>query len=129
MRSHEEKFINSLPPRVRTIEQGLQKYRDEKLIHEIKSVKLKQKEEEKEREWLQSLRQVELEKLRANHQFIKDQDKNIYTFWWNTEKVRHDRINRETQFNLMMTNRLKDAVVSAKKADEEDMEETFKLFI
>ena len=48
-RSYEKNFIEHLPPKLQKVEGQLQKFRDEKLLHEIKAVKLKQLEEEKER--------------------------------------------------------------------------------
>lgn len=39
--SYEEKFINSLPKKLKTIEEKMHKFRDEKIIHEIQAVKLK----------------------------------------------------------------------------------------
>lgn len=42
-----------------------------------------------------SLRDNELEKIHANHEFIKEQDKKIYEFWKYTETIKHNRINKE----------------------------------
>ncbi|CAD8061769.1 unnamed protein product [Paramecium primaurelia] len=127
--NYEQKFINSLPKKLKSIEESLHRFRDEKLIHEIQAVQLKQKDEEKERQWLQSLRENELEKIRANHEFIKEQDKKIYEFWKYTESIKHNRIEKEIKLNQMMTGRLVAEVNQKKKDDQKAMDNNIYLFL
>jgi hypothetical protein len=53
----------------------------------------------------------ELEKLRNNNLYIKQQTQKIYDNWLKTELIKEDRIKKEANFIEFMTNRIRNHVI------------------
>lgn len=118
----------ALPKKIQDIEQKLQKFRDEKVKHELMALEERKKELLDNERAVFELRQHQRSQLRNNQEFVKTMDAKIHAQWMYTEKVRQDRLDRESTFNEFMRGKKLAHIKSLRDQDERDFKEGLETF-
>ncbi|KRX04379.1 Calponin homology domain [Pseudocohnilembus persalinus] len=117
-----------LPRKILEIEEKLEKFREEKIKHEI--IAKQQFEQDQILDWelKQEFRQQELEKLRANKTYMKDVEQRIYQNWQKTEMDKKARQDKEKQFQDFMTGKILKKIQDQRDLDEDEFVNGVKYF-
>lgn len=117
-----------LPKKIQDIELKLQKYRDEKVKHELLALEERKKEMLENERAVFELRQHQRSQLRSNQEFVKTMDAKIYSDWMQAEKTKEDRQTRERTFNEFMRSKKLAHMKSLRSQDEKDFREGLDTF-
>ncbi len=106
----------------------MEKFRAEKIRHEIMAKKIKEEEQERDRALVQELRDFERTKLKNNKTYIQEQSNKGMENWKANQTIKLTRIEKEKKVNDFLTSKLRKAVLDVKDHDKQEFQEELKYF-